>query len=119
MSIKVSIIVPVYNVENYLEQCLDSILNQSLKEIEVILVNDGSTDRSGAICDDYSKKDKRIKVFHTKNRGLSAARNKGLELASGEYIGFVDSDDYIRKDMAYVICLEICKVIAIVLKLKF
>lgn len=99
MSIKVSIIVPVYNVENYLKQCLDSILNQSLKEIEVIVINDGSTDRSGSICDDYSKKDNRIKVCHTKNNGLSAARNKGLELASGEYIGFVDSDDYIRKDM--------------------
>lgn len=95
----ISIIVPVYNMESYLQQCLDSILSQTLKDWECILVDDGSTDRSGKICDDYAKQDSRFKVVHTENGGLSAARNKGLEIARSEFIGFVDSDDYIHPEM--------------------
>lgn len=97
--ILVSIIVPVYNVEQYLERCLDSLVNQTLKDIEIILVDDGSTDDSGNICDKYAKKDKRIKVIHKENGGLSDARNIGLSIARGKYIGFVDSDDFISLDM--------------------
>lgn len=92
---KLSIIVPVYNVEKYLCKCIDSILNQTFKDFELILVDDGSTDRCGVICDDYAKKDYRVKVIHKKNGGLSSARNTGLDVAKGQYIGFVDSDDYI------------------------
>ena len=99
MSKLISIIVPIYNVENYLERCLDSILKQTYKKIEIILVDDGSTDKSGTICDEYAKKDNRIKVIHKKNGGLSDARNHGLAIATGDYIGFVDSDDYIAEDM--------------------
>ena len=93
--IKVSAIVPVYNVENYLRDCLDSIINQTLKDIEIICVNDGSTDSSLAILDEYSKKDVRIKIVSQQNKGLGAARNAGMDIACGEYIGFVDSDDWI------------------------
>ena len=92
---KVSIIVPVYNVSNYLNSCIDSILAQSYQDFELILVNDGSTDDSGIICDEYQSKDCRVKVFHTSNHGVSHARNSGLRNASGEYITFIDSDDYI------------------------
>lgn len=99
MSDKISIIVPVYNVEKYLPRCIDSILAQTYKNIEVILVDDGSPDKCGAICDEYAKKDKCIKVIHKKNGGLSDARNAGINAAMGEYIGFVDSDDYIVPDM--------------------
>lgn len=95
----ISIIVPVYNVEKYLNNCIKSIIGQTYKNIEIILVDDGSTDNSSKICDDYAKKDKRIKVIHQKNSGLSEARNIGIKNASGTYIGFVDSDDYIAKDM--------------------
>ncbi|MBP3038600.1 glycosyltransferase [Bacillaceae bacterium Marseille-Q3522] len=95
----VSIIVPIYNVEAYLPACLDSILSQTLTKIEVILVNDGSADQSGTICDEYSKKDKRVKVIHSSHRGVSAARNIGVQCASGEYIGFVDGDDYVKPEM--------------------
>ncbi len=95
----ISIIVPVYNVEEYLEECLDSILAQTYKEIELILVNDGSTDRSGVICDRYAALDNRVNVFHQENQGLSATRNKALAIANGEYLTFVDSDDYIATDM--------------------
>ncbi|WP_033542149.1 glycosyltransferase [Planococcus sp. CAU13] len=95
----VSFIVPVYNAEKYLEQCIDSILNQSHERIEVILVNDGSADRSGEICNAYKKKDGRIKVLHQDNAGPSVARNRGIEAATGEYIQFVDSDDYIAPHM--------------------
>lgn len=95
----ISVIVPVYNVEKYLKQCLDSVVGQSLKNIEIILINDGSTDRCGAICDDYALKDERIKVIHKKNSGLGAAYNTGLDLACGEYIGFVESDDWIDSRM--------------------
>ncbi|MDR2623947.1 MAG: glycosyltransferase [Methanobrevibacter sp.] len=95
----ISIIVPVYNVEKYLKRCIDSILNQTFKDFELILVNDGSTDDSGKICDDYKEKDNRIKVIHKKNGGLSSARNAGIDVAQGGYYGFVDSDDYISYDM--------------------
>lgn len=100
---KVSIIVPTYNVEKYLAFCVDSLVEQSLKEIEIILVDDGSSDKSGEICDDYAKKDTRIKVIHQTNRGLGLTRNSGLDIATGEYIGFVDSDDCVSKDMFRVL----------------
>lgn len=96
---KVTVVVPVYNVENYLNRCINSIINQTLKEIEIILVDDGSTDKSGEICDEYLKKDNRIKVIHQKNLGLSAARNSGIKIAKSDYICFIDSDDYIETDM--------------------
>ena len=99
MTDKISIIVPVYNVEKYLKECIESILSQTYKNIEIILIDDGSTDNSGKICDEYLKKDSRVKVIHKENGGLSDARNTGIEIASGKYIGFVDSDDYIAKDM--------------------
>lgn len=94
-----SIIIPVYNAEKYLERCLDSIVGQSYSRIEIILINDGSTDRSGRICDQYAQKDNRIKVIHQSNSGVSSARNAGLDTASGDYIGFVDADDWIENRM--------------------
>ncbi len=94
----ISIIVPVYNVENYIRECLDSILSQTISNFELILVDDGSTDNSGKICEEYQEKDARIKVFHKENGGLSSARNKGIDEAKGEYFCFVDSDDTIRPD---------------------
>ena len=98
-SIKVSIIVPVYNVEQFLYECLDSVLSQTYNNIEAVLVDDGSTDNSGKLCDTYSKKDSRIKVIHQKNQGLSAARNTGIDAATGDYLLFVDSDDVISEHM--------------------
>ncbi len=95
----ISIVVPVYKVEKYLHRCVDSILAQTFKDFELILVDDGSPDRCGEICDEYALKDDRIRVVHQENQGLSVARNVGIELARGEYIGFVDSDDYIHQDM--------------------
>lgn len=95
----ISVIVPVYNVEKFLSRCLNSILAQTYNNLEVILVDDGSTDNSGKICDDYALKDKRIRVIHKQNGGVSSARNMALSVAKGEYIGFVDSDDYIENDM--------------------
>ena len=95
----VSIIVPVYNTEKQLEKCVDSLLNQTLKDIEIILVDDGSPDNSPKICDDFKLKDSRIKVIHKENGGLSSARNAALDIAEGEYIGFVDSDDYVDTTM--------------------
>lgn len=95
----VSIIVPVYNVEKYLDSCITSILKQSYSNIEVILVNDGSTDNSRFICEKYAEKDNRVKVIHQKNSGPSVARNLGIQASSGKYIQFVDSDDYIDNDM--------------------
>ncbi|MCS2612160.1 glycosyltransferase [Bacteroides fragilis] len=95
----ISIIVPVYNVEAYLHQCLQSILDQTYTNLEIIIVDDGSTDHSPAICDHFAALDARVKVIHKKNGGQSAARNIGLDTASGEYIGFVDSDDWIDNDM--------------------
>lgn len=99
MNPKISIIVPVYNVERYLDECLKSIINQEFKEFELILINDGSTDKSGNICDKYALKDNRIRVFHKENQGPSIARNLGINMAKGEYVGFVDSDDTINKYM--------------------
>lgn len=96
---KISVIVPVYNVEKYLNKCVDSILNSSYKKLEIILVDDGSVDHSGSLCDDLATKDRRIIVLHKKNGGLSSARNAGLEVATGEYVSFIDSDDYIDANM--------------------
>ena len=95
----ISIIVPVYNIEEYLPRCIESILAQSYTNFELILVNDGSTDRSGEICELYQKKDGRIRVIHKENGGSSSARNVGINVASGAYLGFVDSDDYIEQTM--------------------
>ena len=95
MSKMISFIIPVYKVEKYINECVDSILNQLTDACEVILVDDGSPDRSGVICDGYADRDSRVKVVHQKNGGLAAARNTGLDCARGEYIAFVDSDDYL------------------------
>lgn len=95
----ISIVVPVYNVEPYLKRCLDSIQNQTFKNWECILIDDGSKDNSGKICDEYMNKDKRFKVIHQDNKGVSSARNAGLDSAKGKYIGFVDSDDWIEPNM--------------------
>ena len=105
----ISIVVPIYNVEQYLKRCVDTIINQTYKNIEIILVDDGATDNSGKICDEYIQKDNRIKVIHKENGGLSDARNVGLENANGKYIAFIDSDDYISKDFIqklYKFCIE-------------
>ena len=95
----ISVIVPVYNVEKYLEKCIDSICNQTYRNLEIILVNDGSTDKSGILCGKFKIKDSRIIVIHKENGGLSDARNAGIDIANGEVLGFVDSDDYIMPEM--------------------
>src|SRR5574344_49484 len=97
--ISVSFIIPIFNTEKYLKQCLNSIISQTLSDIEIICINDGSTDNSLCILENFAKKDKRIKVINQKNKGQSAARNKGITLAKGEYIAFVDSDDWAQPDM--------------------
>lgn len=107
MNPKVSIIVPVYKVEKYLHKCVDSILSQTLKDFELILINDGSPDRCGEICDEYAKFDSRVKVIKKENGGLSSARNAGLDVALGNYVGFVDSDDWIEADM-YELLYNLC-----------
>lgn len=94
----ISVIVPVYNTEQYLPECLDSIINQSYKNLEIICIDDGSTDNSRHILDSYAVKDKRIKIIHQENKGVSAARNAGLDIATGGYISFVDSDDWLKPD---------------------
>ena len=99
MGEKISVIVPVYNVENYLEKCVESILKQTYTNLEILLVNDGSTDTSGELCDQLAQRDQRIRVIHKENGGLSDARNRGIEEASSDLIGFIDSDDYIDQDM--------------------
>lgn len=96
---RVSVIVPVYNMQPYIHRCVDSILCQTERNIEIILVNDGSSDLSGIICDAYAKKDNRVRVIHKENGGLSSARNAGIDIARGDFIGFVDSDDYIDENM--------------------
>lgn len=95
----ISIIVPVYNIEEYLPRCVESLRNQTWQQIEILLVDDGSTDKTGALCDELAKEDPRIRVFHKENGGTSSARNSGLAEARGEYLGFVDSDDYVEPDM--------------------
>lgn len=99
MEISVSIIVPIYKVEKYLKRCVDSLLNQTLQNIEIILVDDGSPDRCGEIADEYAEIDTRIRVVHQSNQGLGPARNSGMRIAKGQYIGFVDSDDYVAPEM--------------------
>lgn len=99
MQEKISIIVPVYNVEAYLERCVESILKQTYTNFELLLINDGSTDQSGDLCDQLALRDQRIRVIHKENGGLSAARNTGIDHASSDLIGFIDSDDYIDEDM--------------------
>lgn len=106
--LKLSIIVPVYNSEQYLVRCIESVLNQEYSNIEVLLIDDGSPDNSPRICDEYEKKDKRVCVIHQQNSGVAIARNNGLESASGDYITFVDSDDYIERDM-YTSMMQIIK----------
>lgn len=96
MSVKISIIVPVYNVEDYLEKCITSLTNQTFQDIEIVLVDDGSPDNCGKICDDYATKDARVTVIHKKNGGLSSARNAGIKIAKGQYLMFVDSDDWVE-----------------------
>ncbi|OMC67808.1 hypothetical protein BK121_16830 [Paenibacillus odorifer] len=103
----ISIVVPIYNVEQYLDRCMQSLVNQTYKDIEIILVNDGSTDTSSSICDKYEKVDRRVQVIHKLNGGLSDARNYGLRVAKGEYVLFVDSDDYIELDA----CEKLCNVL--------
>lgn len=106
---KVSVIVAVYNVEKYLNKCVDSLLAQTLSDIEILLVDDGSTDGSGRICDDYAGKDNRVRVIHKENGGLSDARNRGIEEALAEYIGFIDGDDYVDEDMFEVLYQNLLK----------
>ena len=92
----ISLIIPIYNVREYIEQCLDSVIAQDYENFEILLVDDGSTDGSEAVCDSYADKDPRIKVFHTENKGLSCARNIALDAAQGEYISFLDGDDWME-----------------------
>lgn len=94
----ISVVVPVYNVEPYLKECLESIINQTYRDLEIILIDDGSTDKSGDICDEYGKKDERIIVIHQNNQGSASAKNAGLRKSSGEYLAFVDSDDFLQED---------------------
>lgn len=128
MNAKVSIIIPIYNTEKYLKKCLDSVIHQTYKNLEIILVNDGSTDGSGKVCSEYALKDDRIKLIHTENRGPSHARNKGLETATGEYIGFIDSDDYtdlkmfdvlLSKQKEYDADIVCCNVVLVDNKLNY
>ena len=95
----ISIIVPVYNTEKYLRRCIDSVLAQTYQDFELLLIDDGSKDSSGAICDEYAAQDARVRVFHKENGGVSSARNVGLDNARGEWITFVDADDWIESDM--------------------
>lgn len=104
---KISIIVPVYNVEKYIKRCLDSLINQTYKNLEIICIDDGSTDQSGEICDKYALKDKRIRVFHKKNSGVSSTKNLGLDVFQGDYVGFVDSDDFVEPTMYEILLRDI------------
>lgn len=102
VGLKISIIIPVFNVENYLPKMINSILSQQIRDFEIILIDDGSTDSSGKICDNYSKQHKNIHVIHQYNRGASFARNKGITLAKGKYIFFLDADDELRKNIVAI-----------------
>ena len=104
MNEKITVIIPVYNVEKYLRKCLNSVLTQTYTNLEVILVDDGSPDNCPAICDEYAAQDERVRVIHQMNAGVSAARNAGLDAATGDYVGFVDSDDWIEPDMYETLC---------------
>lgn len=104
----ISVIVPVYNVESYISICLESLINQTYQNLEIILIDDGSTDHSGIICDNYAANDSRIKVIHQKNGGAANAKNNGLKIATGRYLAFADSDDYVEKD-AYEYMLNVLK----------
>lgn len=106
MNSTISVIIPVHNVERYLPQCLDSVLSQSCTDLQVILIDDGSTDSCGVICDEYAEKDARVEVIHQKNAGAAAAKNAGLRVATGKYLSFVDSDDYLAPD-AYAHMVEL------------
>lgn len=106
--IKVSVIIPIYNVEKYLYECINSVINQTLKNIEIICVNDGSTDKSQLILENFSKKDKRIKIINQQNKGLSIARNVGLENSIGDYIYFLDSDDFMAQPNVLELMYETC-----------
>ncbi|UHA57888.1 glycosyltransferase [Metabacillus litoralis] len=97
--VKISVVIPVYNVEKYINRCIDSILKQTFQDFEILLINDGSIDNSGQICDEYAKIDKRIKVLHKKNARVSAARNDGIKMAQGEFVSFIDSDDWVDPGM--------------------
>lgn len=99
----VSVIIPVYNVEKYMRRCIDSIINQTYTNLEIILVDDGASDRSGKICDEYAQMDHRIKVLHKENGGLASARNAGIQIATGEYISYVDSDDWVETEFIEVL----------------
>lgn len=105
--IKFSVIVPVYNAEKYIAECIESVLNQTFSDLELLLVDDGSPDNSGAICDEYAAKDSRVKVFHQENGGVCAARNTGLDNATGEYVSFVDSDDYLESNALEILYNDI------------
>lgn len=106
----ITVVIPVYNVEAFLEKCLDSVIQQTYKNLEIILVDDGSTDCSGKMCDEYAEKDSRIKVVHQKNKGLSGARNAGIEISKGEYITFIDSDDFVSEEfISYLYNLAVRK----------
>lgn len=109
MNKKISVIVPIYNGEKFLKRCVDSIINQTYSDLEIVLVDDGSTDSSGQICDEYAQLDSRIIVIHKENGGLSDARNKALDIISGEYVAFVDCDDYIAFDMYEKMFKRLCK----------
>lgn len=118
----ISVIVPVYNAEKYLHTCVDSILNQTFSDFELILVDDGSPDRCGSICDEYATRDTRVKIIHKKNGGVSGARNVGLDCAKGEYVSFIDPDDWVEKELLQetldfsrkngtdIVCFEVCEV---------
>lgn len=108
MNEMISVIIPVYNVERYLQECIESVINQTYRNLEIILIDDESPDQCGKICDNYAEKDRRIKVIHKKNGGAASARNEGLKIAKGEYLSFVDSDDYLAVD-AYEKALEALK----------
>ena len=109
MGKKISIIIPVYNAEKYLAQCIESIIKQTYSNLEIIIINDGSTDRSLEICNFYKENDQRIVVFNQNNSGVSVARNKGLDISNGEFIMFVDADDWLNADFVeslYKVCEE-------------